>query len=119
MKCNQCGGCCKHIALEIDKPSSKEDYNNILWYLLHNNVSVFVDEGDWFVEFRTRCKALNEENTCNFYEKRPKICRTYSSVSCVRNGHGEPHDFSFGNAEEFLKYMEENNIDYTYKNWKK
>ena len=112
MNCSQCGGCCKHVALEIDTPEDKEDYGNILWYLLHENVIVFVDGKEWYIEFAAKCKKLGESNLCGFYEKRPQICREYDSESCVRNGEGEAHDIIFNNAEEFLKYLNEKGLEY-------
>ena len=118
MVCKKCGVCCKHVALEIDKPTNKEDYNDILWYLLHEDVSVYIEDGEWHIEFTSKCKALGDDNKCNFYEDRPKICRSYSSCSCVNNGEGEPHDIKFDSADDFLKYMKEKGIDYKYKSWK-
>ena len=62
MDCKKCGNCCNHIALEIDAPKWKEDYNHILWYLLHENVRVFIEDNEWYLEFLTRCKAFDKNN---------------------------------------------------------
>lgn len=118
MKCKKCGGCCKHVAIEIDKPKTKEDHNDILWYLLHENVKVFIEEKEWFIEFKAKCKALDEENNCKFYEERPKICRAYDSEECVNNGEDDEDYVEFNSADEFLEYMKKQGIDYKYKNWK-
>ncbi|MFW5991296.1 MAG: YkgJ family cysteine cluster protein [Nanoarchaeota archaeon] len=113
-ECKNCGNCCKHIAIEIDVPDSKGEYEDIYWYLLHENVRVFVTENDdedsddeesWFVEFITRCKALDENNLCKIYTKRPRICAEYDPDTCVQNGGESEELMRFNNAEEFLDYL--------------
>lgn len=105
MNCQNCGKCCKHIAMQIDTPEDNDDYNNILWYLLHDKVSIYIDEGDWHIEFQTKCKKLGENNMCTYYKERPLICRTYSADECVNNAEGKPYDFEFKSAEDFLNYL--------------
>jgi hypothetical protein len=56
--CSSCGECCTYIATQIDDPQSFRDYDQIHWYLTHENVQVYVDwEGDWYLEFLTRCRT--------------------------------------------------------------
>ncbi|MGM5482581.1 MAG: YkgJ family cysteine cluster protein [Nanobdellota archaeon] len=122
-ECKNCGKCCKHIALEIDTPDSKSDYEDIYWYLLHKNVHVFVTEDDdeesedeesWYVEFITPCKALGENNLCTIYNKRPRICAEYDPEECVANDAESEEILRFNEAEEFLEYLKkEKNIDLT------
>jgi len=66
--CKECGGrCCKYVALEIDKPTNKNGYDQIRWYLAHKNIAVFVDhEKDWYVEFRTDCEKQSDDGLCIF-----------------------------------------------------
>lgn len=117
MDCAQCGGCCKHVAIEIDTPKTKQDYNHILWYLLHDGVSVFVDDDGWNVEFAAKCGALKDKNLCDFYKDRPEVCRDYDADGCVRNGSGSPHKMLFTDAKQFLAYMKKKGINYRYKKW--
>lgn len=81
--CNYCSGkCCRYFALPIDKPSNYEEFDYVRWYLLHENASVFVENGDWFLLVRTPCKALGADRRCQIYETRPQICREYSTQKC-------------------------------------
>ena len=64
LTCEDCPAqCCKYVALEIDKPETKKDWDNIFWYLHHQNIVVFIDQdNDWMIEFRTPCKNLLNNN---------------------------------------------------------
>ena len=63
--CEHClAACCRYIALPLDKPTTARDYDDIRWYLMHQGISVFVEEGDWYVQFQTRCKNLGADNRC-------------------------------------------------------
>ena len=112
-ECEQCGGCCKHIALQIDTPTTKEDFGDIMWYLLHKNVSVFIDDDDsWYVEFQTPCEALGEDNSCQVYNTRPPICRKYSPDECVKHGEGSAEKFKFNNREDLFAYLKLRKLNY-------
>lgn len=123
VECSSCGGCCKHIALEIDVPDKKSDFEDIYWYLLHRNVHVFVTENEdedseeeerWYVEFITSCKALDENNLCSIYKKRPRICAEYDPDECTANDAESEEIKRFNNAEEFLEWLKkEQQIDLT------
>ena len=62
--CNGCTKCCEYIALEIDTPETQEDFENIRWYLLHENVKIFIigssDEED--EEEVTETESLNTDS---------------------------------------------------------
>ena len=106
--CDQCTAkCCRYIATEIDAPEDMEDYDQIRWFLLHENVSVFIDEDDeWFLEFQTNCKAL-DGNACRIYRQRPQICREHKVETCEVNGEGEAHKIRFEDTGSFEKWMSE------------
>ncbi|MFO8015758.1 MAG: YkgJ family cysteine cluster protein [Candidatus Woesearchaeota archaeon] len=117
-ECKNCGGCCNHVAVEIDRPTSKRDYHEILWFLLHKDVKVFVDdENDWYIEFSTPCE-WRQKGMCIHHESRPVICRDYSPDECVRNGEGDAEKLSFHTYDEFMEYLRKNRIDYKFK-WQK
>src|SRR5688500_18812779 len=43
--CEQCAAlCCRYFALPIDNPKSARQYDDIRWYLCHENVVVFIEE---------------------------------------------------------------------------
>jgi len=111
--CSICGGCCKHIATEIDKPEDEEDFDYIIWYLMHENVHISISNDDeWLLEFITPCKALGKDNRCTAYEKRPDICRGYESDECVTNGEGSPDKALFKSREDLLRWMKKKEIKY-------
>lgn len=109
MLCDNCDECCRYIALEIDKPKNEEDYDNIIWFLLHKNVHVYIDwDNEWLVEFTTPCKMLDPKTKlCKIYGKRPKLCRAYKQADCVRHNHESAEKISFNTADEFKTYWQE------------
>lgn len=76
--CHLCSAlCCKYYALEIDKPVTPKDHDEVRWYLLHQNTVVWVQDGDWYLEVRNPCSQLQPDGSCGTYETRPQICRDY------------------------------------------
>ena len=108
LTCDNCDAkCCKYLAMEIDTPESRDDFENIRWYVAHKDVIVYVDgDGAWHVEFQTPCEYLGEGNKCQIYKKRPKICKTYSQDEChFHNEYEEAH--TFHSIEEIDEYIKE------------
>lgn len=111
--------CCRHVATGIDTPAGKKDYDNIRWYLMHENVRVFIDTEDaWTLEFVTLCNNLSSENTCSKYSNRPKICSEYpDSLSwCEYESDELPYKVLFTSAQEFEEYLDKNDIMWRHKN---
>ncbi|NIA21151.1 MAG: YkgJ family cysteine cluster protein [Anaerolineaceae bacterium] len=97
--------CCKYFTVPLEKPKDKDDFDAMLWYILHEGVSIFIDEeGDWFVNVASRCRKLGDDGLCMAYEKRPKICRDHTDEVCERNE--GPYDFKkhFFKAKELRAY---------------
>ena len=81
--CDHCTArCCHYFALPIDTPVDRNDYDNIRWYLLHGTVSVFVDDGNWYLLIHNTCDQLDAAGRCGIYQTRPNICREYSTDNC-------------------------------------
>jgi uncharacterized protein len=118
--CEKCGAkCCKYVAVEIDKPVCKTDYDNIRWYLLHNNVAVFVDyDNKWYIEFSTKCSKLDKSNKCSIYNRRPKICRIHGNKDTPCEYFDNPDKMRFTTEKQFIKYLNSKNIDWQWKNLK-
>lgn len=118
--CSKCSAiCCKHVALELDQPSSKTDYDNIRWYLMHDNMEVFIDhEGDWYLKFETPCRYL-QGKMCGIYNDRPKICREYpdEDQECEFEGDGDYYQEIFHDDTDFLNYLEKKNINWRFKKY--
>ncbi|MFH1403485.1 MAG: YkgJ family cysteine cluster protein [Candidatus Altiarchaeota archaeon] len=102
--CQECTLCCKHITIEIDAPVQEKDYDEIRWFIMHDNIIVFIDHEDcWYLEVRTKCSALTEDGLCSIYDNRPVICREYDVGECER--HNEYYKTIFRNIEDFNNYM--------------
>lgn len=81
--CDHCAGkCCRYFCLQIDTPTTWDDYDSIRWYLAHGQTLVYVDKKKWYLVVFTRCKYLRSDNRCAIYHSRPKICREYSTSEC-------------------------------------
>lgn len=105
--CDKCSAlCCRYFALPIDNPTDVDDYDNIRWYLMHENVVVFIEKKQWYLGVMSRCKHLQDDNRCGIYETRPRVCRKYSTENC--DYHGGEYDFSilFTSAEQLREYAE-------------
>ena len=77
------------------------------WYLAHNDVSVFVDDGTWYLLVDNRCRFLTPENRCRIYAERPRICRRYGRHDCEYNDEeGSVYDMLFESAEQIWEYAE-------------
>lgn len=99
--CEHCAAaCCRYLALPMDKPTAKRDYDDIRWYLMHEGVTVFVEEGDWYVQFQTRCKNVGPDNRCTVYETRPEICREYEANGCDYSAGDFDYDHHFTHAKQ-------------------
>ena len=103
--CVECGAkCCKYFCFEIDEPTDYDDFEDVRWFLLHEDVSVHIDEGDWYISIANRCKMLAPDNTCTGYETRPRICRKYTPDNCDHSGGDYDYDEHFKTAEELDAY---------------
>jgi uncharacterized protein len=81
--CDHCTArCCRYFALPIETPETREDFEFIRWYLLHDRATVFTDEGSWYLLVHTTCKHLQPDNRCGIYSTRPDVCRDYSTHDC-------------------------------------
>jgi len=106
VSCAQCTKCCRHVAIEIDRPRSKEDYRTLVWYVMHKGVRVFLDEeNDWYVEFAGDCRGLDPRGLCTIYDHRPDICREYDPECCVHHGEGEYHEVLLETKQDVENYV--------------
>ena len=105
--CDKCAGlCCRYLALPIEKPTAKGDFDDVRWYLAHEGISVFVEDADWYINVASRCKYLNRDNLCDIYEQRPRICRGYKDENCDFHGGDYGYELYFSSIEELDEYLE-------------
>jgi Fe-S-cluster containining protein len=105
--CTKCTGlCCRYFALPLDNPEEWKDYDDIRWYLCHENTSVFVEDGQWYLNVDTKCRYLSSDNhRCEIYQMRPKICRKYDTDKCDLSGHDYGYELHFTNDKQMEEYM--------------
>jgi Fe-S-cluster containining protein len=102
--CTSCGKCCTYVAVGINAPTTPRSATDILWYLYHENVSVYRDHGgDWGVMFDARCRHLQDDLLCSVYADRPHICRGFDNTGCEVNAPGGLTVFNEPRA--FLDYL--------------
>lgn len=105
VKCN--GLCCRHVAVPIDTPETAGDFDDIRWYLAHERVTVFIEDGDWYIQFKSKCRYLSRQMKCDIYPSRPKICRGYSNGDCEFSGDDAPEDMKFSKPDDIEDYAKE------------
>lgn len=117
LPCVECKAkCCRYVAVEIDKPTTKRDYDQVRWYLLHEHMKVFVDhDNDWFLEFETVCEELKENALCGVYETRPQICRDHGWPTGTCEHFDDPYLHCWSTATEFEAWLDEEGIDWRWK----
>jgi Fe-S-cluster containining protein len=107
--CFACAKCCTYVAVEIDAPTTSAEYDQIVWYLYHEDVEVFVDWDDaWHVLFRTRCTKLTSTGMCGVYASRPAICKDFDWRECEQRytpADGSPDKLAWTVAEDFLAWL--------------
>ena len=65
VECTDCGRCCTYVGVGINAPTSPRYATDVLWYLYHQGVYVYVDgEREWSVHFEARCKNLGADLRC-------------------------------------------------------
>lgn len=105
--CDKCVAlCCRYVALPIDNPDCVRDYDNIRWYLVHENIVVFIEKGQWYIGILNKCKHLQTDNRCGIYETRPKLCREYTTDNCDYHGAEYGYDKLFTSAEQLREFAE-------------
>jgi hypothetical protein len=105
VECTECARCCTYVAVGINAPTTPRLATDVLWYLYHDSVYVYLDDdGEWSVVFETRCRNLGEDRRCGVYAERPHICRSFDNRSCEVNA---PSDtaLTFREPLEFLAWL--------------
>ncbi len=105
--CDECGGkCCNYVAVEVDRPTHKKDYDHIRWWLAHKDVNVFVDhDKKWHIEFRSPCENLTADKKCRIYHDRPHICRGHGNKEEECEYFDSPYLLYFSTANDFEQYL--------------
>ena len=103
--CQYCSAkCCRYFALPIDKPETRDEFENIRWFMLHGRVGLFVDDNVWYLMGFADCRHLRADKMCGIYETRPTICRSYSTDNCEYEEDGI-YDQYFETPEQMWEFM--------------
>jgi Fe-S-cluster containining protein len=106
--CSRCAAlCCRYFSLPVDTPKTAKDFDDIRWYLAHEGVTVYVDEGTWYVSVAAKCKYLRHDNLCAVYEHRPRICASYSERNCDYHGGDYGYSHFFSDVEQLEAYAKQ------------
>lgn len=107
--CAGCGGCCRYIIIDLPyEPRSEKSFDEIIWFLYHDNIKVLKEGRRWSLMVMTQCKNLDDTIKCRIYNERPDICRDYPPPE-DNECHGP--DFKtldgelFSSAQELLEYL--------------
>jgi Fe-S-cluster containining protein len=103
--CAQCGLCCTYLAIEIDGPTTVKRATELLWYLYHEHVSIYLNDDSWMVQFETTCRYLTADRRCGVYATRPHICREFSEQDCEVNTGDDGQTFYTVTA--FMEYLKQ------------
>jgi Fe-S-cluster containining protein len=104
--CLACTQCCHYVALEIDTPDTREDFDQIRWYLYHPGIEIYVDHDDkWNLLFHSSCVQLQPDGKCGVYAHRPQICRDYSEKTCEPNTNEPAEKVMMKNVADLEQWM--------------
>ncbi len=116
LSCDGCSDCCRYVAIEVDRPTTKRDYSDYFWHLMHENVALYIGhDRTWNLEFVARCTRLNDRGQCSDYENRPLICRDYSLDTCTTHSKGAYYTHKFHTPEELKAYLKARKINFEFK----
>lgn len=101
--------CCTYVTTKIDAPRTKIDWDEIYWFLCHENVEVFIESRKWYVLFDTPCKNLDAKSRCVAYVRRPHVCREHEVDNCEYWGE-EEGKLTLRTPEDLKRYMEQRGV---------
>jgi len=105
-KCDRCTGkCCRYILVDLPTPKSRLDFDNYGWYLAHQDMAIYIDDGIWYLTVFNKCRYLGDDNRCQNYDNRYRACREHSNDNCEFDG-DKVADVVFRNPDELQKYAD-------------
>jgi len=76
--CGKCKGlCCKYYTVTLDEPEDADDFDELRWFLAHQDCYLYIDEGEWHLNVIASCRFLDPSGQCLIYEHRPDVCRDF------------------------------------------
>jgi len=110
--CGTCTLCCEYVNVPIAPPKDEDDFDYLLWCLIHQNVYVWVGKrNQWNVKFMTPCKPL-KQGRCSRYKTRPMLCREYSQDHCEKGNPTKDEVHAFHTQEQLLAYLRQKGLPF-------
>ncbi len=94
--------CCNDLAVQIYKPVTKAEKEDLRWHLFFEGVKVYIQNRKWHLLIHSR-RYLSKENRCTIYDKRPERCRKHNYPNCELEG--SFFDVMIENPEQFDEYF--------------
>ena len=89
--CDGCGAvCCHDLAIQIQRPVTKQEIIDLKWQLHFDTVRVYISNRRWHLLIKGRCMYLDENDHCTIYDLRSERCREHDPKVCERYA-GEPY----------------------------
>ena len=95
--------CCNDLAVQIYKPVTKTEKEDLRWHLFFEGVKVFIKHRKWHLLVHSRCRYLSGENLCTIYDRRPDRCREHKHPHCELEG--KFYDTMIATPEQFDAYF--------------
>jgi len=113
--CKVCGSkCCSYFCFEIDEPDDYDEFEDVRWYILHEGVSVHLDEGSWFISIMNPCEMIEADGHCRIYADRPIICRKYDLANCDQTLGDYGYEQEFHTGDDLMAYARKTLGDETF-----
>lgn len=95
--------CCNDLAVQIYKPVTKSEKEDLRWHLFFDAVKVFIRNRKWHLLIHSKCRYLSGEHRCTIYNKRPQRCIQHNHPHCELEG--KFYDTLLKTPEEFDEYF--------------
>jgi len=89
----------------IPAPKSVDDWDEVRWWLAHEDIMVTHDDDGWMLHVRTRCQNLKADNSCAVYPDHMLCCQAYDPDDCEYTGE-VPFDVKLLTQEDLADYLE-------------
>jgi hypothetical protein len=80
------------------------DFDELYWFLCHENIEVFIESRKWYVQFDTPCRNLDGRSLCRDYPIRPHVCREHEEKECEYWGE-EDRKVKMRSPDDLKRYM--------------
>src|SRR5262245_61462049 len=63
--CSYCTAlCCRYFSIRINTPKTRKEFDDLRWFMMHGRISVYVEEGVWYLCVYGDCKHLKNDHRC-------------------------------------------------------